>query len=71
MFWLSYGVYICIPIAITIFVCICTVHGFGGSRLYAQDTSDSHCNTNGEMIRMWINTTYAEEAPDCYVKQFT
>ena len=47
------------------------VYGFGGSRLYVQDTSDSHCNTNGEMIQMWINTTYIEETPDCYVKQLT
>ena len=46
------------------------VYGSGGSRLYAQDTSESHCNTNGEMIRIWINTSYIEEAPDCIIKQF-
>ena len=53
------------------FVTIIAVTGFGGSRLYMQDTSDGHCNTNGEAIRIWINTTHVENAPDCYVKQFT
>ena len=53
------------------FVTIIAVTGFGGSRLYIQDTSDGHCNTNGEAIRIWINTTHVENAPDCYVKQFT
>lgn len=50
---------------------VTTVHGYTASRLFAQDDSDTDCNTNGETIRIWLNATHATTAPTCFLKQFT
>ena len=45
------------------------VTGYGGSKLTVQDSSDNHCNTNGEAIEVWANATHITNTSDCFLRQ--
>ena len=53
----------------TVIVLFLLVNGYGGSRLSVQDSSDSHCNTNGETIEIWVNATHIANQSDCFLRQ--
>ena len=41
-----------------------------GNSLDVVDASNGSCNTNGRTLRLWLNETHIETAPECYTNQF-
>lgn len=58
-----------LKLIIVIYDCSNLVPGSGNS-LDVVDASNSSCNTNGRTLRLWLNETHIETAPECYTNQF-